>query len=111
MSYKVIHYFVDLQDSNHPYNAGDLFPRIGLVVTDARIKELTSSNNKQGKPLIECVAKVEELVKESETTLTKTEINRMPLAELKELAKSEGLDASGMKGSEIKAALIEKYNL
>ena len=35
----------------------------------------------------------------------------MPLAELKELAKSEGLDADGMKGSEIKMALIEKYNL
>lgn len=112
MSYKVIHYFVDLQDSNHPYNVGDLFPRVGLVVSDARIKELVSSNNKQGKPLIECSAnaKVEPL-KESEPTLTKTEINRMPLAELKELAKSEGLDAEGMKGSEIKMALIEKYNL
>ena len=109
MSYTVIHYFVDLQDSNHPYEVGDKFPRLGLNVTEARIKELASFNNKQGKPLIAEVEK--EPLKSTETTLTKTEINRMPLAELKELAKSEGLKADDMKGSEIKMALIEKYNL
>ena len=109
MSYTVIHYFVDLQDSNHPYKVGDTFPRLGLVVSDARLKELSSANNKQGKPLI---AKAEEKsIEKNETTLTKTEINRMPLAELKELAKREGIDADEMKGGEIKTALIEKYNL
>lgn len=109
MGYTVIHYFVDLQDSNHPYKVGDAFPRLGLVVTDARLKELSSASNKQGKPLI---AKAEEKsIEKNETTLTKTEINRMPLAELKELAKSEGIDADEMKGGEIKTALIEKYNL
>lgn len=109
MGYTVIHYFVDLQDSNHPYKVGDTFPRLGLVVTDARLKELSSSNNKQNKPLI---AKAEEKsIEKNETTLTKTEINRMPLAELKELAKREGIDADEMKGGEIKTALIEKYNL
>ena len=107
MSYTVIHYFEDLQDFNHPYKVGDTFPRLGMVVTDARLKELASSNNKQHKPLIK---KVEEVVKE-EQTYTKTEINRMPLAELKELAKREGIDADEMKGGEIKTALIEKYNL
>ena len=107
MSYTVIHYFEDLQDFNHPYKVGDAFPRLGMVVTDARLKELASSNNKQHKPLIK---KVEEVVKE-EQTYTKTEINRMPLAELKELAKREGIDADEMKGGEIKTALIEKYNL
>ena len=109
MGYTVIHYFVDLQDSNHPYKVGDTFPRLGLVVSDARLKELSSSNNKQNKPLI---AKAEEKsIEKNETTLTKTEINRMPLAELKELAKREGIDADEMKGGEIKTALIEKYNL
>lgn len=109
MGYTVIHYFVDLQDSNHPYKVGDAFPRLGLVVSDARLKELSSSNNKQNKPLI---AKAEEKsLEETETTYTKTEINRMPLAELKELAKREGIDADEMKGGEIKTALIEKYNL
>lgn len=109
MGYTVIHYFVDLQDSNHPYKVGDTFPRLGLVVSDARLKELSSNRNKQGKPLI---AKAEEKsIEKNETTLTKTEINRMPLAELKELAKREGIDADEMKGGEIKTALIEKYNL
>lgn len=109
MGYTVIHYFVDLQDSNHPYKVGDKFPRLGLVVSDARLKELSSASNKQGKPLI---AKAEEKsLEETETIYTKTEINRMPLAELKELAKREGIDAEEMKGGEIKTALIEKYNL
>ena len=63
MSYTVIHYFVDLQDSNHPYKVGDTFPRLGLKVTDSRLEELASSNNKQGKPLIE---KVETLAEETE---------------------------------------------
>lgn len=63
MSYKVIHYFEDLQDFNHPYKVGDTFPRLGMVVTEERLKELSGSNNKQGKPLIE---KVEVLVEEAE---------------------------------------------
>jgi hypothetical protein len=109
MGYTVIHYFVDLQDSNHPYKVGDTFPRLGLVVSDVRLKELSSANNKQGKPLIE--KSEEKSIEKNETTLTKTEINRMPLAELKELAKREGIDADEMKGGEIKTALIEKYNL
>ena len=63
MSYQVIHYFQDLQDFNHKYQVGDTFPRLGLKVTDSRLEELASSNNKQGKPLIE---KVETLVEEAE---------------------------------------------
>jgi hypothetical protein len=53
--YKVIKYFVDLQDKNHPYNVGDVFPRKGLEVSEDRIAELAGSNNKQGVPLIERV--------------------------------------------------------
>lgn len=60
MMYKVIRYFVDLQDNNHPYNAGDIFPRSGLVVSDDRLAELAGSENKQGVPLIQLVAEVEE---------------------------------------------------
>jgi hypothetical protein len=57
MMYKVIKYFVDLQDSNHPYNAGDVFPRPGLSVTEERFAELAGSENKQGVPLIKYVEK------------------------------------------------------
>ena len=41
---------------------------------------------------------------------TKTEINRMSTADLKKLAKENGLD-DGLSGAELKKALIEKYNL
>lgn len=50
--YKVIKYFTDLQDKNHAYEVGDTYPRKGLKVTDERIEELASSENKQGVPLI-----------------------------------------------------------
>lgn len=55
--YKVIKFFVDLQDNNHPYNVGDAFPRKGLEVTEERLAELAGSDNKQGVPLIELVEK------------------------------------------------------
>lgn len=50
--YRVIEYFIDLQDNNHPYNAGDIFPRTGVKVTAERLAELAGSGNLQGKPLI-----------------------------------------------------------
>ena len=53
--YKVIKYFVDLQDGNRPYNVGDVFPREGLDVKPERIAELAGSENKQGVPLIKLV--------------------------------------------------------
>lgn len=51
--YRVIKFFTDLQDNNYAYNAGDTFPRKGLKVSAARFSELSSSNNRQHKPLIE----------------------------------------------------------
>lgn len=49
----VVKLFTDLQDKDHLYNEGDPFPREGLEVSEERIKELSSSNNLQGEPLIE----------------------------------------------------------
>ncbi|MCI5853510.1 MAG: hypothetical protein MR015_07775 [Clostridiales bacterium] len=54
--YKVIKHFTDLHDENYPYSVGDTFPRLGIKVTDARIKELSGCENKQGTPLIKKVA-------------------------------------------------------
>lgn len=51
--YKVIEFFTDLHDENYPYKAGDTFPRAGIKVSKERIKELSGSDNRQGKPLIE----------------------------------------------------------
>lgn len=54
--YKVIKFFVDLQDNNQPYNIGDTYPRKGLNVSEERLAELASDKNKQGVPLIELIA-------------------------------------------------------
>ena len=52
MTYKVIEFFLDLQDDNHEYSPGDIFPRPGVMVKKERIAELASDKNKLGKPLI-----------------------------------------------------------
>lgn len=123
--YEVIHYFTDLQDFNHPYNVGDIFPRNGLTVNEERLKELSGSSNKQHKPLIR---KIEEdgedeplpfsdkdIALESEAEqkkYTKTEINRMTTAELQNLAAIEGIEnAFETSGGELKKILIEHFNL
>ena len=53
--YRVIKAFTDLQDKNHEYNVGDVFPREGLTVSDERIAELASNKNRRGIPLIRAV--------------------------------------------------------
>ena len=55
--YRVIKYFTDLQDNNHEYNVGDIYPRNKKKVSASRIKELSTDENRRGIPLIE---KVEE---------------------------------------------------
>ena len=53
MAYKVIEYFEDLQDNGRPYNVGDVFPVDGNTVTDERLAELASTQNRRRIPLIE----------------------------------------------------------
>lgn len=50
--YRVVNFFVDLQDDEHPYEVGDVFPRRGKDVTKERLRELLSSDNRRGMPLI-----------------------------------------------------------
>lgn len=101
--YKVIRYFTDLQDNDYPYNEGDIFPREGMTVTKERIEELSSANNKQLRPLIQ---------KEKENKLTKTDINRMPVDELRKMATNTGVEgAESMTGSELKKYLIDIFGL
>lgn len=90
--YKVIHYFTDLQDNRHAYNVDDVYPREGFETTEARIAELSGSDNKQGKPLIE---KVEE----------KTGIEKMKVAELQAYAKEKGIE---LEGATTKAEILAK---
>lgn len=106
MGYVVIHYFTDLKDKNHPYNEGDTFPRDGVSVSEERLFELSTDRNKQKKPLIRFVEEKEEL------SYTKTDINRMPVAELRELASENGIDGvEDMSGAELKKEIISVLGL
>ena len=50
--FKVIKPFRDLQDDNHRYIPGDEYPRNGLEVSDSRLEELSTNNNRVGYPVI-----------------------------------------------------------
>ena len=61
--YRVRKFFYDLKDNNVPYNVGDIYPREGKEVSEKRIKELSTSANKQHEPLIEKVEEQKEAPK------------------------------------------------
>ena len=50
--YKVIKSFCDMQDNNYLYKENDIFPRKDFDVLPSRIKELSTSKNRRGMPLI-----------------------------------------------------------
>lgn len=114
--YKVMHVFADLQDNSYIYHEGDIFPREDVHPSEKRLYELSSKYNLQGKPLIEYVEndvqEVEENSDENQKKYTKTEINRLSTADLRELAKEYGIeDAENTSGANLKKILIEKFRL
>lgn len=114
--YKVLNYFTDLQDKHHPYNEGDIFPRAGLEVSEARLEELSTTKNRRGIKLIELVEEEQEEEKDEKEeeipNLTKTKINRMSVEELKELAIANEIEnANDMTGTELKETLINHFGL
>lgn len=70
--YKVTSRFIDLQDDNHAYKAGDIYPREGAETSDKRIAELSGKDNLQGRSLIK---KVEEETKEEPEVLPESQEN------------------------------------
>lgn len=103
MKYKVIKFFTDLQDGDHPYNVGDVFPREGVTVTEARFQELSTAANRQGVPLIQVV---EEDPDNGNTTFgipiveghfDEKSLSAMKNDDLSKLAQDLGLDISGCK--------------
>lgn len=63
--FRVVKFFVDLQDNKHPYHPGEQFPRDGVKVSNERLLELSTDKNKRHVALIE---KVEEEAAEVEET-------------------------------------------
>jgi hypothetical protein len=57
--YKAIEHFKDLKDNGFIYEVGDTYPRKGKRVSKARIAELSGSDNKRGRPVIEEVEEEE----------------------------------------------------
>lgn len=117
MSYKVIHKFIDLQDSDYLYRAGDKYPRPGINVKQSRIDELASNRNKAGEPLIasdepEKTADFTQYMNEPIHEYTKTEINRTSTSDLRVIATEQGVEnAEELTGAELKKLLIEKLGL
>lgn len=67
--FKVVHGFKDLKDNDYIYKKGDIYPREEIKLEDVpkkRIKELSGTNNKIGKVLIEEIK--EEVVEEEKAT-------------------------------------------
>lgn len=61
----------DLEDNNHIYKKGDVYPREGLEVSKKRIKELSGTKNKIGEVLI---AKVEDTIKTDTVVINENDI-------------------------------------
>lgn len=120
MIYVVTRYFTDAQDNEHAYHEGDIYPRDGLKVSEARINDLMSGNNFQRVSLIKAVEKLPESPKKESKEISKDDskdekvvwveedINKMPFLKLKAVAKQNGIDVEDKKAAELKAELIEK---
>lgn len=72
-------------------------------------KKAVEKANTKPQEVVEIETPVE-VAETKEFSYTKTEINRMSTADLKKLAKDNGID-DGLSGAEIKKALIEKFEL
>jgi hypothetical protein len=62
--FKALTTFTDLQDNNYKYQAGDIFPREGLEVSDERLTELLSDKNRRHKPVIEEIVEEQTVTEE-----------------------------------------------
>ena len=65
MKYIVLSEFADLQDKNHIYRVGDVYPREGYTPKDERVDELSTAKNLLHKPLIQNVEDSTQEVEES----------------------------------------------
>ncbi len=87
MAYKVTQAIRDLQDNNHYYATGDIYPRKNLKVDDERVAELVKGGY--------IVADVEE----------QTDLSKLKKDELVALAVEKGVDVDT---KDTKAEIIEK---
>ena len=99
--YRAIQYFTDLQDNNYAYNIGDTYPRKGMVVSEKRIKELCSGNNKQHRPVIEEIEEIPFAPKK----YTARQLESMTISQIENLAEDYGYEIT----KTLKADIIEEF--
>lgn len=99
-TYKAIQYFTDLQDNNYSYSVGSTYPREGLVVSDERIKELLSRNNKQNRPVIEEVD-----ITSKKKHYTAKQLESMRIAQIEDIAEKYGYKITRT----LKADIIDEF--
>ena len=99
---------------NHRVKFNGILYEVGQ---DVPMEEVKAENKANIKPQEVLKTKVEEVDENRNAQrlvtsdgYTKTEINRMPTADLKELAKEQGIDDE-LSGADIKKALIKKFGL
>ena len=120
--YRVVRYFTDLQDNNYAYEAGDKFPREGMSVSQERIDELASMNNRQHTVLIqyepdaitddEPQEEVQEVsddspVGESERVYDEDSLSDMTTKEIKALAAERGYKITKFNKSDVIKQFLE----
>ena len=101
--YRVIKRFTDLQDGNHLYIEGDIFPRKGVTASETRLQELSTAANRQGVPMIQAVEEDPDNGKTAfEVRIVEGHFDEKGLSalrndDLSKLAQDLGLDISGCK--------------
>lgn len=81
--YVALQYFEDKEDDRTAYDFGTVYPREGYEPTEERIQELLSDKNKQGRPVI---AELKRLESKEEVLEDKTK------EDLKQIADEKGLE-------------------
>lgn len=115
--YRAISYFTDLQDNNRAYNAGDIFPRSGHIVTLERLQELSSSKNRRGRPVIVYEPDETDVVESKAEDTAEPEVepevettpdfSNMTKAQLMAYAEENGIDVSSAR---TRKAILEILN-
>jgi hypothetical protein len=101
-SYRAIRYFTDTKDNNHPYSAGDIYPRAGYEVSKQRLNELLGFGNKQHRPVIEVFT---EEIPFGPQKYTAKELESMTIAKIEDLAEELGYEITRT----LKADIIDEF--
>ena len=88
--YRALEHFRDLQDNGYSYDTGDIFPREGLTVDQARLDELASDKNRRHRPMIELLVEESPKEVEKEPTVDFTPEPKEPVVETEKPSKPVG---------------------